>query len=225
MLIKVFLILFLIYFIYAPLPTIYYKIKTKIIRRNKGNKIYLTFDDGPSEKYTPLLLALLKKYNIKASFFCVGNQVKKYPYIIKRMKSENHLIGTHSYKHTSAYLMNINTTNKDFKKTKEIIKSSYYRPPWGIINLVTIYNIKKYKLKLVLWNVMVGDWKANITNTKITNLLLKKIKPGDIICLHDNNKNNNSPLKMIKSLEEIIPKLIKEGYKFETVDKYYEEKR
>lgn len=223
MLIIFLLALIIIYIIYAIIPTYYYKIKN--IKKIKQEKIiYLTFDDGPS-KFTPLLLDTLKKYNIKVSFFCVTKSALKNKDIIERINKENHLIGMHSEKHQSAYLMGPLKTNKDFKNSLENMsflkkKMIYYRPPWGVVNIFSLINIKKYDLKLILWDVMASDWKKSITPEKITDKLLKRITDGAIICLHDGRGKNNAPLKTIVALDRIIPILLKEGYKFETVDKY-----
>lgn len=226
MIIKVLIILVIIYLIYTVVPTYYYKFKNVSKRKNKEKIIYLTFDDGPS-RFTPLLLDTLNKYKVKASFFCITKNGVVNKDIIKRMKDENHLICMHSEKHTSAYLMDPITTNKDFKNSIEDMyllkqKPIYYRPPWGILNISSLINIKKYNLKLVLWDIMVGDWKKNITIEKIENKLLKRITGSAIICLHDGRGKNNAPLKTINALEKVIPALIKKGYKFETVDKYEE---
>lgn len=220
---NVVLILVIVYLVYTIIPTFYYKVKMYLKRKKRGKKIYLTFDDGPSI-YTPILLDLLKKYNVKATFFTVAKFSKNNKDIVKRIIDEGHLIGMHSYKHTSAHLEGIISTYKDFKNSLKVMNDFtnpiYYRPPWGAVNLSSMYLIKKYKLKLVLWNVMVGDWKKNSTNDKIKEKLLNRITGNDIICLHDGRGKDNAPLRTIKALEEVIPILLKEKYIFETVDKY-----
>ncbi len=220
-------ILVLIYLFYTVLPSLYFKFMYKLKRKENGSTIYLTFDDGPSNEYTEVLLDVLKKYDVKASFFCVANFAKENENIIKRMNKEGHLVGLHSLKHDNAYLMDIFKTNKDFKNSIEIMKSLgkdivYYRPPWGDLNLASLFNIRKYNLKLVLWNVMAEDWEGDTTAFDIEVKLLRRIKGGDIICLHDGRGENEAPKRTIEALDKVIPILLGKGFKFETVDKYYE---
>ena len=159
----VLVILIVLFLIYNVIPTFYYKLKMSN-RKKQGKVIYLTFDDGPSE-YTTKLLDLLKRYDVRASFFCVASFSDKHKNVIKRMINEGHLVGMHSFSHKSAYLMGLFGTKIDFKNSLNLMSSfcdvKYYRPPWGHINLFTLYYVKKYNLKLILWNVMAEDWKGN----------------------------------------------------------------
>ncbi len=219
-------IITIIFFLYAILPSRYFKYIYKKNRREKDKTIYLTFDDGPSE-HTNKLLDVLKKYNIKASFFCVANFAKQYPDTIERMSKEKHLICLHSLKHENAYLMSPFKTSNDFSKSLDIMNSLnqkvvYYRPPWGDLNIATLYNLKKHNLKLVLWHVMAEDWESKTSIFEIEVKLLKRIQGSDIICLHDGRGAPNAPLRTIEALDKVIPILLRKGYKFETVDKYYE---
>ena len=220
----IFLIIFVL--IYFLIPTCLSKLIYKIKRTKQGKTIFLTFDDGPSI-YTNKLLDILKKYNVQASFFCVGNFAKQNKDIIKREVEENHLIGLHSLNHTNACLMGIKKTNNDFDQSINImndlnVKIKYFRPPWGQFNLLSMFNIKKYNLKLVLWNVMAEDWEGDTTTDIIEEKLLKRIHGNDIICLHDGRGKNNAPKRTIDALDKVIPKLLEKGYFFKTIDKYYE---
>ena len=144
---------------YSIVPTFYYKFKgTPIVNKVKENKfLSLTFDDGPDENYTNNLLDLLKKYDIKATFFVVAKFAEKNPKVIKRMEEEGHTIGLHSLEHKNGLLNGPIYTNKEFEESLKIMKNlnvnvKSFRPPWGHLNLTTIYNLKKYNLKLVLWD-------------------------------------------------------------------------
>ncbi len=217
-------ILVFIYIIYALLPTSYFKNKYRKNRIKSGKTLYLTFDDGPS-KFTNELLDILKKYDVRASFFCVANSAFTFSSTIKRIHAEGHLIGLHSLNHSNAYLMSPVKTNRDFEKSLLIMNDlghdiKYYRPPWGDLNLVSLYNLKKHNLKLVLWNVMAEDWLAKTSTFEIEIKLLKRIQGNDIICLHDGRGKDDAPLRTIKALDKVIPILLRKGYKFETVDKY-----
>lgn len=214
---------------YSIIPTIYYKFKgTPIIKDVEEKKfLSLTFDDGPDKKYTVELLDLLKKYNIKATFFVVAKFAKENCEIIKRMEEEGHTIGLHSLEHKNALLNGPLYTSNDFKESLNIMRKlniniKFFRPPWGHLNLLTIINLKKYNLKLVLWDVIIGDWKANITSDEISNRLIMKSKNKSIICLHDGRGENEAPRRTIEALEKTIPIWIEEGYEFLKVGELYE---
>lgn len=214
---------------YSIVPTFYYKFKgTPIVNKVKENKfLSLTFDDGPDENYTNNLLDLLKKYDIKATFFVVAKFAEKNPKVIKRMEEEGHTIGLHSLEHKNGLLNGPIYTNKEFEESLKIMKNlnvnvKSFRPPWGHLNLTTIYNLKKYNLKLVLWDVIIGDWKANITSDEITKRLIEQSKNRSIICLHDGRGENEAPRRTIQALEKAIPIWVEEGYKFLKVGELYE---
>ena len=191
--------------------------------------VYLTFDDGPDEKYTAKLLDLLKKHNIKATFFVVASFARNNPQIIDRMKKENHCIGLHSFEHKNALFQSRGYTKYDFEESIKIMNDlgvnfKFYRPPWGHCNIFTSREIKKHNLKKVLWDVMAQDWQGNTTVEAITDKLLLRSKENSIICLHDGRGENEAPSRTIKALQKAIPIWKINGYKFATMEDYYEEK-
>lgn len=229
MLLKFIIILTIILLGYSIMPTYLYKFQHRLTKKNKINKkvLYLTFDDGPDEKYTSYLLDLLKKYNVKATFFMVATFAKENPIIVNRVKEEGHLIGLHSFEHKNALFQSKSYTSYDFEQSVKIMKElgvnvKYYRPPWGHFNIFTNHEVKNYNLDKVLWDVMAQDWEGNITADDICDKLLRRSKNGSIICLHDGRGENDAPLRTIKALEKTIPIWKKEGYKFLTMEDYYE---
>lgn len=214
---------------YSIIPTFYYKFKGTPIINNIDEKKFLslTFDDGPDKKYTGELLDLLKKYNIKATFFVVAKFAEENYELIKRMEEEGHTIGLHSLEHKNALLNGPLYTNKEFEESLKIMNKinvniKSFRPPWGHLNLLTIRNLKKFNLNLVLWDVIIGDWKADITSDEISRRLLSQSKNKSIICLHDGRGKNEAARRTIEALEKTIPVWIKEGYKFLKVGELYE---
>lgn len=214
---------------YSIIPTFYYKFKGTPIVNNIDEKKFLslTFDDGPDKKYTGELLDLLKKYNIKATFFVVAKFAEENYELIKRMEEEGHTIGLHSLEHKNALLNGPLYTNKEFEEGLKImdkinVNIKSFRPPWGHLNLLTIRNLKKFNLNLVLWDVIIGDWKADITSDEISRRLLSQSKNKSIICLHDGRGKNEAPKRTIEALEKTIPVWIEEGYKFLKVGELYE---
>jgi peptidoglycan-N-acetylglucosamine deacetylase len=193
-------------------------------------KLVLTFDDGPHPIYTPKLLELLKATEVEATFFVVAKKAALYPDMINRMKNENHCIALHSLEHRHAFLCSYFYMKYDFGKSIELLKNlnckiNYYRPPWGTRNLFTRKFVNKYNLHMVLWDVMVGDWKASNTPEILADKILEKVFDGAVICLHDGGENYGgavgAPFHTIDALKIVIPKLKKEGYEFVTVEEYY----
>ena len=188
--------------------------------------LYLTFDDGPDTVYTNKLLDLLDEQQIPATFFMVAESAKKHPEIIERMKKSGYPIGIHSQKHQSAMLQTIGKTGKDLKNSVEIMEKmgvdiKGYRPPWGHLNLASLYWIKKLHLNLVFWDVMAQDWSADETSESICNKILRRVFPGAVICLHDGRGEKGAPGRTIEALEKAIPLLKKQGYTFRKVEEKY----
>ncbi|GAA0180385.1 polysaccharide deacetylase family protein [Clostridium sediminicola] len=210
-----------IFIMYSIIPTYYFKFLDKNVIKsfNDTNNIALTFDDGPDKVYTEKLLDTLKEFNVKATFFIVAKSAAENHHIIERMITEGHSLGLHSLEHKNALFKGYFYMKKDFEESIAIMKKYgwnivYYRPPWGHFNLFSVYFIKKYNLKLVLWNVMVGDWAKSVSASEIENRLIKKTNKGSIICLHDGRGANNAPKRTISALENVIPKLKKDGFHF-----------
>lgn len=168
----------------------------------KDKKIALTFDDGPTN-FTIEILDLLKQYNAKATFFCIGKNVEKHPEIIKKIDIEGHLIGNHSYSHS--HFFDFYSTKKvyaELEKTDSIIekiinkKPQFFRPPYGVINpsIRRVLNIKKHKV--IGWNIRSFD--GLISNEKlIFNKIKKQLKPGSVILMHDTSVHSVNVLKQL----------------------------
>lgn len=188
-------------------------------------RLYLTFDDGPSREYTGQLLDLLKRYGIRATFFVVGEFAGKNRELIKRMKEEGHLVGIHSICHANALFRGRRFIRRDLEQSMETMKEMgcnirCYRPPWGHLNLWTLYYCKRWDLKLTFWDVMAHDWSAKETAGTIEKKLLKRVFPGAVICLHDGRGATGAPGRTIEALRSALPVLIGQGYSFERMDAY-----
>lgn len=177
-------------------------------------KIAITFDDGPHPKFTPQLLDGLKKREVKASFFVIGNLVEKNPDIIKRQKEEGHLIGNHTYNHVDIGKLSDEKAKEEIQKTSKAIReitgeeTEFVRPPFGIWQ-------KKLEQEMqmlpVLWSVDPLDWTTENAD-EIVNKVVTKVKENDIILLHDCYQSS------VDAALRIIDMLKKEGYEFVTVD-------
>lgn len=181
------------------------------------NKIALTFDDGPNPFFTDHVLKILKKHEIKATFFLVGKWVVLYPGLVKKIILEGHLVGNHSYSHSRA----------DFRKTDEIMKKiigkdpKFIRAPYANLNLCC--HLKKDYLKskkIINFDVDSSDWN-NLTSTEIIKRIKERIKYGSIIDLHDGSEKKEElkhrPIQMIKALPVLI-KILKNNYNMVRID-------
>lgn len=204
------------------------KISTNVRRKFTSSKdIFLTFDDGPNPSYTLEILDLLKKYDIKATFFVIAQKADEHKEIIHRIIEDGHVLGLHSNKHRNPWLKTFWQTKKDFQKSMEIFKElnypvKYYRAPWGLFNPFTYYYSHKYGLGSVLWSIITNDWMPDTNLDKIVNKVLDNVQNGDIIVLHDSNHkmnvDNGAPKNTIQALNIILPVLIERGFNFGTID-------
>ncbi len=186
-----------------------------LVWRKDTNKkeIWLTFDDGPTPEITPWILKILKKENIHATFFLVGEQIEAFPDLVKSIINDGHIIANHSYTHKNGWLTSKDDYLADIERCQELIpKNNLFRPPYGKITLAQIAALKE-TYKLILWDVLSWDFKQNITPNRVRNNILSNSKNGSIIVLH-NNKKSFKNLKPI--LAETIQELKKEGYSFST---------
>ncbi|PLS04158.1 polysaccharide deacetylase family protein [Neobacillus cucumis] len=212
--------------VYAILPTILIRINGwGIKKRIQSDAIAITFDDGPNPIYTPLLLDLLKKYGVKATFFVVGSKVKRYPEIIKRMSEEGHTIGIHHFQHVSSWICSPFRLKKQLTLTEQAISDctnervTFYRPPWGHFNLFSLFVSKPYKK--IMWSHIFGDWKTEKGKNGLREELLAATEPGSILLLHDCGEtlgaDQEAPGLMIKNLEIYLKEAIDQGTKFMTL--------
>jgi peptidoglycan-N-acetylglucosamine deacetylase len=216
-----FVILISLVLLYAIFPTVLIRsFEWGIMKKLKGAGMALTFDDGPNPEYTGQLLDLLKKYDVKATFFVVGSKVKKYPDVIKRMHHEGHTIGIHHYHHVSSWVLSPFQLKKQLSLTEMAIQEctnervTFYRPPWGHFNLFTLLLSKKYQI--VMWSAIFGDWKVQ---TSLLEKLRKTTEPGSILLLHDCGEtwgaDREAPKYMLESLEVFLRE--NQGTKFMTL--------
>ena len=175
-------------------------------------KIWITFDDGPDEKVTPYLIDVLGKFGIKATFFIIGNQAKKYPELVKLIINNGHKIGNHSFSHLNGFSSNNNKYLEDVEQAKKYIDSDIFRPPYGKITPFQIKNLKK-DFKIIMWDIMSWDFKENIYPNKIYKNVIDNVENGSIILFHNNLKSYNN---LKNSLEIILEKLKDKGYQFST---------
>ena len=171
--------------------------------------VCLTFDDGPDPRYTTLMLDILKKNNITACFFILGENAEKYPRLVKRIYDDGHKIGSHGYTHRHAWKMSPTTTwrlwNKSIEEIKKITgqEPQVIRPPWGGINFSLILWCLVKNKTIVSWSVSGKDWLLKNDSNKIIENISKKVTEGSIILLHDSGGEQGAPANTIACIEQL----------------------
>ena len=157
-------------------------------------ELFLTFDDGPIPGVTPAILDILKEYNAKGTFFCVGENVLKHPEIFERIKREGHAIGNHTTKHLHGWKTAHFTYLRNYLKCDRITgNSGLFRPPYGRITPAQVNSIKK-RSTIVMWDVLSGDFDQSLSSSDCARTVISKSKPGSIIVLHDSLKSEERVL-------------------------------
>ncbi len=193
----------MIFMIFQP-PSIFQLLFPSLIWRipNEENKIFLTFDDGPDPEATPRILDFLAEYNAKATFFCLGRQVEEYPAIFDRIKKEGHAVGNHTYNHLSGWTTSNKKYFEDIARADEIIGSNLFRPPYGRIRPSQI-RILKEKYKIVMWDVMSGDYDQRQTQERLSARVKKLVRPGSVVVWHDKYQPDSNLIILLRMLDYI----------------------
>ncbi len=179
----------------------------------KPNTVYLTFDDGPVPGVTDVILDILKQFEIKATFFCIGDNVKKHPALFNRIKNEGHAIGNHTFHHLNGWKTENPVYFEDVAACDEIIHSELFRPPYGRIGFNQIQELKK-KYTIVMWDVLSGDFDLEIDATQCIKNVTDHVADGSVIVFHDSEKAKE---RVLPALPEVIETLVNRGFKFEAI--------
>lgn len=179
----------------------------------KPNTVYLTFDDGPVPGVTDVILDLLKTQSIKATFFCIGDNVQKHPELFNRIKNEGHAIGNHTYHHLNGWKTENPVYFDDIAACDEIIHSELFRPPYGRIGFNQIQELKK-KYTIVMWDVLSGDFDLDIDATQCIKNVTEHVTDGSVIVFHDSEKAKD---RVLPALPEVIETLVNRGFRFESI--------
>lgn len=187
---------------------------------NTENKIYLTFDDGPIPEVTPWVLDVLKQCNIKATFFCIGDNVRKHPEVFKQIVADGHQIANHSYNHlkgweteTGKYIENVLQSEEIMAKyTNTSLK--LFRPPYGKIKPNQSYKLRKLGFKIVMWDIISKDYDMSLLPETCELNVTQNVSSGSIIIFHDSQKASKN---LSISLPSVIEKLQKAGYVFDVL--------
>lgn len=182
--------------------------------QGKEKSIYLTFDDGPIPGITPWVLDVLDKYNVKATFFCVGDNVRKYPEVYQMILERGHRVGNHTFNHiqgiqywTKNYVANVD-------KASYLIKSDLFRPPHGHMRRPQVIRLRK-KYRIIMWDVVTRDYSPHMSPNGVFNVVKNYTRDGSIIVFHDSVKAERN---IRGALSRAIEWLLDQGYTFKLFD-------
>jgi len=167
----------------------------------KKKILYLTFDDGPTTEITNWLLSTLDKYNARATFFCVGENVAKHPEIYDRLIEKGHAVGNHTYNHLNGWKTGIVDYAENVSKAKDLINSKLFRPPYGKIKRSQARLLNNLDYDIILWSVLTYDFDKKLDKKEAWKKIVKYSKPGSIIVFHDH-------VKAFENLKELLPKTL-----------------
>ena len=187
---------------------------------NDGNKIALTFDDGPHPQYTPLILDILREYNVHATFFLIGENAERNPELVRRILREGHEIGNHTYLHKNLKEHTSGGIYEEIAMAEEAIlriadqRTKLLRPPGGLYDKQVCETAHRLDYDIILWTVDTFDWKHPAPE-EIIQTVESNVQCGDIILCHDFIGGAPSPTP--DAIRKIIPDLLRRGYEFVSV--------
>ena len=167
----------------------------------QSGSVYITFDDGPHPEVTPWVLDLLKTNGLHATFFCVGENVKRHPEIYERILLEGHTVGNHTMRHEKGTLTDTQTYLKSIEEARNYISGPLFRPPYGRVSQMQAFALHK-KFKLIMWNWLSYDFDSSVSVDRIIQNAQRNIRSGDIVVFHDN-------VKSFERLQQILPQFLK----------------
>ena len=180
-------------------------------------EIYLTFDDGPIPYLTPYVIDQLNEFDAKATFFCVGDNIRKHPEVFRKILEGGHAIGNHTYNHLKAWSTDLNEYLENVSKCRQIIEKGdqshgqlSFRPPHGQITRKTISALKN-EYKIIMWDVLAYDFDKRHSAEKSLRKVIKSTRPGSIVVFHDNYKAEDKLKYMLPRYLQHFSEL---GFKF-----------
>lgn len=184
-------------------------------RMDAGEKaIYLTFDDGPIPEVTPWVLDILDTYGIKATFFMVGDNVRKYPQLLEEVKVRGHRVGNHTYNHIRGFEYDAEHYMDNVEKADRLLQTTLFRPPHGHM-LGDQYRALRKKYTIVMWDVVTRDYSKRMNGRTVLRNVQRYVRPGSIITFHDSLK---AEVNLHYALPRAIEWLLAEGYTFKVFD-------
>lgn len=187
---------------------------------NDQHQVFLTFDDGPDERFTPAILEILEQQSIVATFFVIGSKAKKNPALLRKMSNLGHQIGTHAFHHKRFILHSSATMRQEIGSSKEITEQiigqpvRLFRPPHGLFSPAMLHICQQLDLKIVQWSYLTYDFDLSMADRFILNYANETIKTGEIIVMHDGHRHS---FRTTRILPFFIQQLQSKGLKLASI--------
>jgi peptidoglycan/xylan/chitin deacetylase (PgdA/CDA1 family) len=181
---------------------------------NGSKHIYLTFDDGPTPEITEWVIETLDCYDAKATFFCIGNNVKTHPAIYSQLLKKGHAIGNHTHNHLKGWKTKTKYYVENVIEASNLIDSKLFRPPYGRFKPKQYDSLKKLGYQTIMWSVLAIDWSKDVSPEQCSNNVISNTKSGDIVVFHDS-------VKAARNMQYALPRVLKhfteKGYEFKRI--------
>jgi peptidoglycan-N-acetylglucosamine deacetylase len=177
------------------------------------NVLYLTFDDGPIPEVTPFVLKTLHDFNAKATFFCIGDNVKKHPDVYAQLLASGNSIGNHTYHHYNSWKVSTGTFINDTNEASKLIASNLFRPPYGKLTPLTLFKLKR-EYRIIMWDVISCDFDVKESKEKVLANVTNNAREGSIVVFHDSLKASNN---MQYALPHVLEYFSKKGFIFKAI--------
>ena len=206
-----------LYFIKTPriLKQLFAKYTWSFFTNKK--EIYLTFDDGPIPQVTEFVLDQLHNFNAKATFFCIGDNIRKHPAVFSRIVNEGHSVGNHTFNHLNGWKSSNTAYIENISKCESLLpnqKTKLFRPPYGKIKRKQAKQLLASDYKIIMWDVLSADFDSSITKEKCLQNVLENAQNGSIIVFHDSIKASD---KLYYALPKVLKEFSQRGYDFKAI--------
>ncbi|RLK03243.1 polysaccharide deacetylase family protein [Tenacibaculum discolor] len=206
-----------LYFIKTPriLKQLFAKYTWSFFTNKK--EIYLTFDDGPIPQVTEFVLDQLHNFNAKATFFCIGDNIRKHPAVFSRIVNEGHSVGNHTFNHLNGWKSSNTVYIENTSKCESLLpdqKTKLFRPPYGKIKRKQAKQLLASDYKIIMWDVLSADFDSSITKEKCLQNVLENAQNGSIIVFHDSIKASD---KLYYALPKVLKEFSQRGYDFKAI--------
>lgn len=204
------------YLVKSPLLLKWYY-SSLVWHQNRSEKVvYLTFDDGPVPVVTDFVLNTLKDSGVKATFFCIGDNIRRHPELFDRLKQEGHAIGNHTYNHLRGWKTADEVYLQNYSQCQELTGTHLFRPPYGRIRKSQVSALRKAdpEIRIIMWDVLSGDFDQQLSPEKCAENVIRHTTNGSIIVFHDSIKAFD---RLKVALPAALQYLSNQGYQFHTL--------
>lgn len=179
-----------------------------------SDAVYLTFDDGPNPLVTPWVIEQLRKYDAKATFFCIGKNAEQHPAIVKQLRDLGHSIGNHSYSHTKTIRLDCELYVEDVDLANEFLCTNLFRPPYGRIRRGQIQRLSQ-RYRIIMWDILSRDYSAVVSPEKCVKEVVPHLRGGSIIVFHDSLKASRN---LYHALPLVLEAIAQKGLKCKPIE-------